>query len=185
MHQGLCPCSTSVSSSILHLSTYTPLIASLTLFFLFGTLTSTAQEVRVTLHGPSMHINSINDNDNTWGAGGELAWKSGSWRYGVLAGAYHNSIWSLTVYQAVAGSYEITDWLGIGLGIMAATGYDNEACYKTPQGKESCFTLDWGRPITFIPMPFLSIGKRVKVRIAGSSTLDAGMIHAMGSVRLY
>lgn len=169
----------------LTLTSYSSLFTSLILFFFLGTMTSAGQEVRLTVHGPSMHLYSINDNDHTWGGGGELAWQSNSWRYGVLAGAYHNSVWNLTVYQALAGSYEVNDWLGVGLGIMAATGYDEEACYKTPQGSESCFTLDWARPVTFIPMPFVSIGKRVKIRVVGSSTLDAGMIHAMGSVRLY
>lgn len=160
-------------------------ISLLVFFVLLGTRVSTGQEVRLTVHGPSMHINSLHDNDKTWGGGGEIAWQRGSWRFGTLAGAYYNSVWSVTMYQAIAGSYEVNDWFGIGLGIMAATGYDSEACYKTSRGGKSCYTLEWARPITFLPMPFISIGKRVKIRIAGSSTLEAGMLHAMGSVRLF
>lgn len=88
-----------------------------------------AQKVRFTLHGPSWHINSQNDNGWTLGAGSEMAQRKESWRYGALAGADHNSIWNTSLYVGVAGSYEINDWVGIGLCTMAATGHNREVCY--------------------------------------------------------
>lgn len=149
---------------------------------MMGASTSVAQQLRVNGHGPSMHIGSSNDNAWTFGGGGEVMWHEGHWRYGALAGAYHNSVWSLTTYVGVAGSYHVTDWLGVGLGLSAATGYDEEVCYEMDNGSKSCYRLEWAKPVTVLPLPFVSIGRNVEVRIGGSTTLDAALMHFMVSV---
>lgn len=151
---------------------------------MIGAPVSSAQEVRLNLHGPSWHINSQNDNGWTFGAGGEIARRAKAWRYGGLLGAYYNSVWSPSLYVGLAGSYEITDWIGIGLSVTAATGYDREVCYDTTLGRQSCFRLEWARPITLIPLPFVSVGNRVKLRIAGSSSLESSVLHLMLSLPL-
>ncbi len=154
--------------------------------FLLGASTVNAQEVRVNAHGPSSHFGSRSETNNGWtlGGGGEVLWTHGAWRYGVLGGGYHNSVWNLTLYAGLTGSYQITDWLGLGLGVSAATGYDGDICYERDNGKASCYQLSWAKPITFFPLPFIALGDGVELRIGGFSTLDAGMMHVMVSVPL-
>lgn len=155
-------------------------------FLLIGATTSTAQQLRLNAHGPSSHFGSNNATDNAWtfGGGGEVSWTSGNWKYGVLAGGYHNSVWNLTTYVGLNASYQLTNWLGIGLGVSAATGYDGEVCYEKTEGGISCYELDWANPVTMLPLPFVSIGRDVKLRIGGFSNLEAGLMHVMVSVPL-
>lgn len=154
---------------------------------LLGALTADAQEVRLNAHGPSSHFGSRGATNNGWtlGGGGEVLWKKDVWRYGVLAGGYHNSVWNLTLYAGLTGSYRITDWFGLGVGVSAATGYDGDVCYEMDSGKTSCYQLSWARPITIFPLPFIAFGNDVQLRIGGFSTLDSGMVHVMVSVPLY
>lgn len=157
-------------------------VFGLVALLMMGVSTSVAQQLRMNAHGPSMHIGSSNDNAWTFGGGGEVMWSKDNWRYGALVGAYHNSVWSLTTYAGVAGSYQVTDWLGVGLGLSAATGYDDQVCYEMDNGNESCYRLDWAKPVTVLPLPFVSFGRTVEVRIAGSTTLDAALMHFIVSV---
>jgi hypothetical protein len=154
--------------------------------FFLGTITASAQEVRLNAHGPSSHFGSKAGTNNGWtfGGGGEIRWEKGAWRYGVLAGGYHNSVWNLTLYAGLTGSYQITDWVALGLGVSAATGYDGDVCYKRDNGKTSCYQLSWARPITIFPLPFIALGKGVQLRVGGFSTLDSGLMHVMVSVPL-
>lgn len=146
-----------------------------------------AQQIRLNAHGPSSHFGSPDATDNSWtfGGGGEVLWKSGSWRYGVLAGAYHNSVWNLSSYAGVTGSYQLTEWLGVGLGVSATTGYDGDVCYQMDNGNTSCYQLEWARAVTIMPLPFVSIGKKAQLRIGGFSNLDSGLMHVMISIPLH
>lgn len=145
-----------------------------------------AQQWRLNLHGPSSHFGSRDVTDNGWtfGGGGEVLWKTGSWRYGVLAGAYHNSVWNLSSYLGVTGSVQVFDWLGLGVGISATTGYDGDVCYEMESGNTSCYQLEWAKPVTILPLPFISIGERVQLRIGGFSNLESGLMHVMVSIPL-
>lgn len=155
-------------------------------FLLIGATTSTAQQLRLNAHGPSTHFGSNDATDNEWtfGGGGEVTWASGNWNYGVLAGGYHNSVWNLTMYVGLNGSYQISDWLAVGLGVSAATGYDGDVCYEMEKGRTSCYQLEWANPVTVLPLPFVSVGRDVKIRIGGFSNLEGGLMHVMVSVPL-
>lgn len=161
-------------------------------FFLFPVLlllaapASTAQQMRLNVHGPSLHFGSENATDNGWtlGGGGEVLWGSGDWTYGVLAGGYHNSVWNLTLYGGLIGSYQVTDWFAVGLGVSAASGYDGDVCYEMHNGKTSCYQLKWAKPITILPLPFLSVGEDIQFRVGGFSNQDSGLMHVMVSVAL-
>lgn len=154
--------------------------------FLFGATASPAQELRLNAHGPSSHFGSESASDNAWtfGGGGEVRWESGNWQYGALAGGYHNSVWKLTVYAGVSGSYQITEWLAMGLGVSAATGYDGDVCYQMENGNTSCYQLEWAKPVTILPLPFIALGRDVEFRIGGFSNLESGLMHVMVSVPL-
>lgn len=147
---------------------------------------SSAQQYRLNVHGPSSHFGSPDATDNGWtfGGGGEVLWRTGSWRYGVLTGAYHNSVWNLSAYVGVTGSVQVFDWLGLGLSISAATGYDGDVCYEMDNGNTSCYQLEWAKPVTIMPLPFVSIGERVQLRIGGFSNLESGLMHVMISIPL-
>lgn len=113
-----------------------------------------------------------------------MTWKKGDWRYGALTGGYYNSVWNVTLYVGGKGSYQVTDWLGLGLGVSAATGYDGDVCYEMETGKTSCYRLSWAKPVTILPFPFIAIGDGVELRVGGFSNLDSGMMHVMVSVPL-
>jgi len=153
---------------------------------LLAATTVCAQDVRLNAHGPSSHPGSKGATNNGWtfGGGGEVLWKSGAWRYGALTGAYYNSVWNTTLYVGLSGSYRITNWLGLGVGVSAATGYDGDVCYEIETGRTSCYQLSWANPVTILPMPFVAIGSGIQFRIGGFSDLESGMMHVMISVPL-
>lgn len=153
---------------------------------LVGATTSNAQQVRLNAHGPSTHFGSDDATDNEWtfGGGAEVTWASGNWQYGALAGGYHNSVWNLTMYMGVRGSYQISNWVAVGLGVSAATGYDGDVCYEMDNGNTSCYQLEWAKPVTMLPLPFIAVGGDVQIRIGGFSNLESGLMHVMVSVPL-
>lgn len=153
---------------------------------LLGATAASAQDVRLNAHGPSSHFGSRGATSNGWtfGGGGEVYWKKGAWRYGALTGGYYNSVWNVTLYVGLQGSYRVTDWLGFGLGVSAATGYDGDVCYEMETGKTSCYQLRWAKPITILPLPFVAVGDGIELRVGGFSSLDSGMMHVMVSVPL-
>lgn len=156
-------------------------------FVVLGLAPSMAQQFRVNVHGPSSHFGSPDATDNGWtfGGGGEVLWEKRDWRYGVMGGGYHNSVWNLSLYLGVTGSYQLFDWVGVGLGVSAATGYDGDVCYEMDNGNTSCYQLEWARAVTIMPLPFVSIGKRTQLRIGGVTNLDSGLMHVMISVPLH
>lgn len=153
---------------------------------LLGATAAGAQEIRLNAHGPSSHFGSREATNNGWtfGGGGEILWQKNAWEYGVLAGGYYNSVWNVTLYTGLTGSYRVTDWLRIGLGVSAATGYDGDVCYETDNGSTSCYQLSWARPVTLFPLPFVAVGDDLQFRVGGFSTLDSGMMHMMISIPL-
>ncbi|MFB6248019.1 MAG: hypothetical protein ABEL97_05560 [Salinibacter sp.] len=93
-------------------------------------------------------------------------------------------MWNLTLYGGLKGSYRVTDWFAVGLGVSAATEYDGEVCYEMTNGNAFCYRLKWARPITILPLPFVSVGETIQFRISGFPDRDSGLTHVMVSVSL-
>lgn len=145
-----------------------------------------AQTVQLNVHGPSWHSEKKNANNQTWGGGMEVNWKQSAWQYGVLGGGYYNSDRNPSLYLGVSGSYSITEWAKIGIGLAAATGYDKTLCFRSSLAEEDgqwCFSTD--RTYGVMPMlwPFLSIGQRLQLRILASAD-KGGYGHFILSLRL-
>lgn len=151
----------------------------------FLPLKATAQKVLLNVHGPSWHSEGAEANNHTWGLGVEGSWKDDSWQYGVLAGAFHNSHGNRTMYAGAAGSYLVTTWAQVGIGLAGATGYENKICFGllAAGDDERCFHPERTRGILPMLWPFLSLGKRVQVRML-ATPLMGGAAHFVLSLRL-
>lgn len=148
-------------------------------------LKATAQKMLLNVHGPSWHSEGGDANNHTWGLGIEGNWQDSSWQYGVLAGAFHNSHGNRTLYAGAAGSYLVTAWTRVGLGLAGATGYENKICFGllSSGDDERCLHPEWTHGILPLLWPFLALGKCVQVRVL-ATPLMGGAAHFVLSLRL-